>query len=96
MARTHIHYAYIETGTEDDADDFEVEVVYTFSPGCPEQGPSYACGGQPADPPEVDIQGAYRFDDKTLARGEEVTLSDADEKRIHQWLIENHEPEERE
>lgn len=30
---------------------FEVEVTLTgtFLPGCPEQGPTYACGGQPAE-----------------------------------------------
>ena len=32
-----------------------VVVVYTVSWGAPEQGPSYASGGQPADPDEVEL-----------------------------------------
>ena len=36
--------------------DFEVEVEYTcVSKGYPEQGPTYSCGGQPAEPPEFEI-----------------------------------------
>lgn len=40
------------TGT----DTFEVEVTLggTYQPGCPEQGPTYACGGQPAEPAMVE------------------------------------------
>jgi hypothetical protein len=33
----------------------EVQVRFTYLPGAPEQGPSYASGGQPADPDEVEI-----------------------------------------
>ena len=36
-------------------DSIEVEITYTFSPGAPEQGPSYSSGGQPADPDEVEF-----------------------------------------
>lgn len=32
----------------------EVEFSYTVTFGAPEQGPSFASGGQPADPDEVD------------------------------------------
>lgn len=31
---------------------------FTYTPGCPEQGPSYASGGEPATGPEVEIQKA--------------------------------------
>lgn len=34
----------------------DVLVTYTVTPGCPETGPSYACGGTPAFPPEVEIE----------------------------------------
>lgn len=34
--------------------EFEVELTYTFLPGSPERGPTYASGGEPPDPPEVD------------------------------------------
>ena len=34
----------------------DVEVEYTcVSKGRPEQGPTYSCGGQPAEPPEFQI-----------------------------------------
>lgn len=35
---------------------FEVEVTLTgtFLPGCPEQGPTYASGGQPAEPDSME------------------------------------------
>lgn len=35
---------------------FEVEVnlTGTFCPGCPEQGPTYASGGQPAEPDSME------------------------------------------
>ena len=36
-------------------DSIEVEIVYTFTPGAPEQGPSYSSGGQPGDPDEVEF-----------------------------------------
>jgi hypothetical protein len=37
--------------------EYEVELVVTYSvtPGQPERGPSYACGGTPAEPAEVEI-----------------------------------------
>jgi len=35
--------------------EFEVEIEYNILPGCPETGPTYACGGTPEEPAEVDI-----------------------------------------
>lgn len=37
--------------------DWEAEYVitYNFTPGCPETGPSYASGGEPATGPEVEF-----------------------------------------
>jgi len=32
----------------------EVELSGTFLPGCPEQGPTYASGGQPAEPDSME------------------------------------------
>ena len=32
-----------------------VEITYRFTPGRPARGPSYASGGEPADPPEVEF-----------------------------------------
>lgn len=31
-----------------------VRIAYHRHPGCPEEGPSYACGGTPASPAEID------------------------------------------
>jgi hypothetical protein len=33
-----------------------VDVRYFYTPGSPEQGPSYASGGQPAEPPDIEIE----------------------------------------
>ena len=40
-------------------DDVEImlDVTYSYSPGAPEQGPSYASGGQPAEAAEIEITG---------------------------------------
>jgi hypothetical protein len=38
------------------------EIDYRYTPGAPEQGPSYASGGQPADPPEVEFLAARCID----------------------------------
>jgi hypothetical protein len=35
--------------------DAEYEITFTFLDGAPEQGPSYAHGGQPADPDEIEF-----------------------------------------
>ena len=32
-----------------------VEITYRFTPGRPARGPSYASGGEPVDPPEVEF-----------------------------------------
>lgn len=95
MTRTFTHYDNIEVCPDDDRYDYEVEVVYTFIPGSRETPPCYHHGGLPADPPEVEIQDVYRLMHGEK-RGEPVELSDADEKRIHQYIMEHHEPEERE
>ena len=40
---------------------------YTFYPGCPATGPTYSCGGTPAEPPYAEY---YNFKGKTV----EVTI----------------------
>jgi hypothetical protein len=37
----------------------EYEVEYEVSPGEPERGPTYDCGGTPASPPEVESRTVY-------------------------------------
>ena len=42
----------------------DVEVEYDFTPGRPERGPSYSSGGEPADPPEVEVVNIWVLGDK--------------------------------
>ena len=39
-------------------DEIEVEITYTYIAGRPARGPSYASGGEPADPPEIEFVSA--------------------------------------
>ncbi len=41
----------ISIGTQD----VVLAVTFAYVPGTPARGPSYASGGEPADPPEVDL-----------------------------------------
>ncbi len=68
-----------------DEDETPVMVEYTYLPGAPEQGPSYASGGQPADPPEIDIVNMF---DK--ATGAKIVVTEAEFEKFHEWLLENH------
>jgi hypothetical protein len=43
------------THNRHDEDENEVVVYYTYHPGYPQLGPTYSCGGEPAEPPEVEI-----------------------------------------
>jgi hypothetical protein len=49
---------YLGDGLYASFDGFEVEITFTYTPGSPAQGPSYASGGQPADPAEVEFMSA--------------------------------------
>jgi hypothetical protein len=55
-AHTFAFTAYIYRGRS--GREYPVEVTYSVTPGCPEQGPTYACGGQPAEPDVVEIVSA--------------------------------------
>lgn len=78
MTRKYDHTVYLTIGSNEIA----CEIVYTVTPGEPERGPSYACGGTPASPPEVDIYLAeavieeWRFGKKLVQR-----------KPITGWLL---------
>lgn len=51
----------------------DCEVEYTcISRGRPEQGPTYSCGGQPAEPPEFEITVRYNGQDITNILDEDV------------------------
>jgi hypothetical protein len=56
MRRTqHKMIAVIPHGDPDIGAEVECEIVFSFFKGAPEQGPSYASGGQPADPDEIEL-----------------------------------------
>ena len=59
----------------------EVELVVTYSvtAGRPETGPSYACGGTPAEPDEVEIISVKH-------NGQPITLSDEDQRALVAFL----------
>ncbi|MGA0604909.1 hypothetical protein ACO2Q0_02830 [Phenylobacterium sp. VNQ135] len=56
MARRYTHTLSLSLGGDEPTWEGEVDVIYTVAWGAPEQGPSYASGGQPADPDEVEVQ----------------------------------------
>ena len=60
----------------------EIELVVTYSvrPGCPETGPTYACGGTPAEPDEVEIVSIKH-------NGQPFTVSDEEEDALLQRAI---------
>ena len=66
----------------DDEAETDIEVAYTYSPGCEAQihGPAENC--YPAEPAEVEIYAAF-------TENAEVELSDACRERLMTWLIEN-------
>jgi hypothetical protein len=70
-----------------DAEETEVVVEYTYHPGRPEQGPTYDCGGQPAEPPEVEIV-------RVTAGGVEIDATDAELEAWTTYALENCEDDE--
>ena len=57
-------------------DELEVIVRGDVTPGCPEQGPTYSCGGQPAEPDTVD--GVAVFFEKTVRSDGKLDLIEED------------------
>jgi hypothetical protein len=74
-------------------DDIEImlDVTYSYSPGAPEQGPSYASGGQPAEAAEIEIT-------SIKVKGTEVPLwfwaAVIAGDTVHEWLSEHHDGDE--
>jgi hypothetical protein len=56
MARRYTYACTLSFGQDGEPGytEIEVEVSYSVSPGCPEQGPSYDSGGQPGEDPMVE------------------------------------------
>ena len=81
------------------AEDIPIEgtVTYIYTPGHPETGPTWDCGGQPADPAEIEIieirvfgHDPARLEDESY-HGEERHLADTDPlwEKIAPWLDEH-------
>jgi hypothetical protein len=81
MSTTHFHDWHL-----DDEAETTLVIEFTFSPGYPETGPTYACGGTPAEPPEIEVVSAHRKEG-----GEDYPLSDDLAEKIMIWLSENFE-----
>ena len=71
--------------THPNNDEILMCVEYTYLPGAPEEGPSYASGGQPADPPEIDIVNIF-----IKATGDKIGVTEAEFEKFYELLLENH------
>ncbi len=61
MSSTHKIDATIPVGDPDLGAEVEARITFTFQPNVPEQGPSYASGGQPAEPAHAEWVSAERL-----------------------------------
>ena len=76
-----------------DAEDREVRVVALVHPGSPERGPTYACAGEPAEPPEVEVLQVVAVDEgadtaevaKRVDEIEEAALEQAADDEADAW-----------
>lgn len=86
MSRSFTYAATLTWGGDIQTGEAEVECSYTVTWGAPEQGPSYASGGQPADPDEIDDVRILRVDGKPwpvdMSSGHQTAAQD------HEMLIE--------
>ena len=72
MATKHTLTAYCPFA----GDELEVEITYTYLAGRPARGPSYASGGEPPDPPEIEFVSA------TITG---ATLPPAIQEKLNDW-----------
>lgn len=66
MARSTRHTMSFEVERGNATVEYEVE--FSVSPGEPERGPTYDCGGTPAYPPEVESKAVYFVGQKTCPK----------------------------
>src|SRR5574337_965071 len=68
-------------------EDCEIEVEYTYSPSRPPTGPTYSCGGEPAEQADVEF-----LDIKFKAKDGQFHSIPAGQTfdEISQWLDDNH------
>lgn len=61
MTTTHKLLVTISCGDPDLGAEVEAMVTFTYLKGAPERGPSYANGGQPSDPDEIEFVSAEHY-----------------------------------
>ena len=72
------------TVNREDEDETELVLHYTYSPGYPERGPTYDCGGTPVEPPELEIYLVSSEDEDDI----ELTEEEIEKFTLH--VMENH------
>lgn len=50
-----VKYYLNTTHSFDGENDVDLLITFSYSPGSPERGPTWSCGGEPAEDPEVDF-----------------------------------------
>ncbi len=53
-----LHTGYLAAPAPFASGEMEVGILFRFTPGEPEQGPTYACGGVPASGPDIEFLSA--------------------------------------
>ncbi|CAB4187949.1 hypothetical protein UFOVP1169_32 [uncultured Caudovirales phage] len=70
----------------DGENDVTLEIVYNFTPAQPERGPTYSCGGEPAEPADCEVL-------SVLVNGEKADDAQFDwcqcNDRIWQRMVDN-------
>lgn len=71
----YTHTACLSFGTDGEADYCEIDATISFTviPGGAETGPTYACGGTPAYPAEIDDIRVEMIDGRPVAVGDAIT-----------------------
>lgn len=87
MPRTHFQDFERDDGTP-------ITLEFTATGGCPAHMGSLSYAGHPAEGPEIEIVGAYAETGRYVSpighpEVEPVTLTDAEDERMRQWLLEN-------
>jgi hypothetical protein len=80
--------AFYETGSLPytlvrDDEEFDLIVNYTISPGRPATGPTYSCGGEPAEPDEADIL-------SITLDGAPFTLTEEEDLDLYDFILDHH------
>ena len=76
---------YTTTHSFDGENDVELRILYKYTPGTPERGPTYDCGGEPATDFEIDVLGMMVNDRASTPAQWDAVI--ADEKLYDEMMI---------